>query len=251
MSTTDVAPLRERERGSLRRLEVVAGIKDFILRNRLKPGDPLPTETELCDAVGASRSSVREAVKILSALDIVEVRHGHGTFVGRMSLAALVESLAFRGLLSGEDDHHVLGQVVDVRQTLEQGLAGQIIATLDEDQQAELTDLAREMQDMAARDEDFIELDRAFHLKLMEPLGNDLILQLTDAFWEVQAIVAPTLRTEQEERIVTAQRHQAIVDAAVAGDPAVLREAIAEHYAPVRAGIARINALVKNTPAAT
>ena len=54
--------------------------------------------------------------------------HGHGTFVGRMSLAALVESLAFRGLLSSEEDQRLLGQVVDVRQTLEQGLSGEIIA---------------------------------------------------------------------------------------------------------------------------
>ncbi|WP_231935193.1 FadR/GntR family transcriptional regulator [Micromonospora viridifaciens] len=217
----------------------MAGIKDYILRNRLKPGDLLPTEAELCEAVGASRSSVREAVKILSALDIVEVRHGHGTFVGRMSLNALVESLAFRGLLSGEEDHHVLGQVVDVRQILEQGLAADIISVLDDEHRADLSTLADEMVDLASQGRDFLEVDRAFHLKLMEPLGNDLILQLTEAFWQVQAIVAPTLRTEPEDRLITAQRHRAIVDAATAGDPEALRSAIADHYAPIRTSIAR------------
>ncbi|MGK5671269.1 FadR/GntR family transcriptional regulator [Micromonospora sp. URMC 106] len=217
----------------------MTGIKEYILRNRLKPGDLLPTETELCEAVGASRSSVREAVKILSALDIVEVRHGHGTFVGRMSLNALVESLAFRGLLSGEEDHHVLGQVVDIRQTLEQGLAAEIIDVLDDGHRADLSALAEQMAELAAQDKDFLEIDRAFHLKLMEPLGNDLLLQLTEAFWQVQAIVAPTLRTEPEHRVITAQRHQAIVDAILGGDPAVLKAAVADHYAPIRASIAR------------
>jgi DNA-binding FadR family transcriptional regulator len=239
MTTIDASPLRGQERPGPRRQEVVTGIKDYILRNRLKPGDLLPTETELCEAVGASRSSVREAVKILSALDIVEVRHGHGTFVGRMSLNALVESLAFRGLLSGEEDHHVLGQVVDVRQTLEQGLAAEIINLLGDDHRADLSALAEQMADLAAQDKDFLEIDRAFHLKLMEPLGNDLLLQLTEAFWQVQAIVAPTLRTEPEHRVITAQRHQAIVDAILGGDPAVLRAAVADHYAPIRASIAR------------
>jgi DNA-binding FadR family transcriptional regulator len=239
MTTIDATPLRGTARPGPRRQEVATRIKEYILRNRLKPGDLLPTEVELCEAVGASRSSVREAVKILSALDIVEVRHGHGTFVGRMSLNALVESLAFRGLLSGEEDHHVLGQVVDVRQTLEQGLAAEAIGVLDSEHRADLSALADEMERLAAQGKDFLEVDRAFHLKLMEPLGNDLILQLTEAFWQVQAIVAPTLRTEPEDRVITAQRHRAIVDAVAAGDAAALRVAIAEHYAPIRASIAR------------
>ncbi|WP_433385610.1 FadR/GntR family transcriptional regulator [Micromonospora sp. KLBMP9576] len=240
MTTIDASPLRGTERPGPRRQEVATRIKEYILRNRLKPGNLLPTELELCEAVGASRSSVREAVKILSALDIVEVRHGHGTFVGRMSLNALVESLTFRGLLSGEEDHHVLGQVVDVRQTLEQGLAAEAIGALDDEHRAQLSALADEMENLAAQGKDFLEVDRAFHLKLMEPLGNDLILQLTEAFWQVQAIVAPTLRTEPEDRVITAQRHRTIVDAVVAGDAGELRSAIADHYAPIRASIARV-----------
>lgn len=239
MSALDATPFRETVRRGQRRQEVVERIKDYILRNHLRPGDPLPTESELCEAIGASRSSVREAVKTLSALDIVTVRHGHGTFVGTLSLAALVESLAFRGLLGSAEDQRVLGQVVDVRQTLEQGLSAQIIAGLDDDDRDQLSALAAEMGARARRGEDFLEVDREFHLKLMEPLGNDLVLQLTEAFWQVQAIVAPTLRTEPDERLLTAERHAAILDAAAAGDEAAFRDAIAAHYAPVRASLAR------------
>ncbi|MFC8501785.1 FadR/GntR family transcriptional regulator [Pedococcus sp. NPDC057267] len=216
-------------------------IKEYILRNHLKPGDLLPTEAELCEAIGASRSSVREAVKTLSALDIVEVRHGHGTFVGRMSLAALVESLAFRGLLTSEEDQRVLGQVVDVRETLEQGLAAQLLAGLDDEHREDLAALAAEMVERAEREEDFLDLDREFHLKLMEPLGNDLVLQLTEAFWQVQAIVAPSLRPVASQQLLTAELHVAIVEAVVANDEARFRDAIAAHYAPVRASLARVN----------
>ena len=71
-------------------------IKQHIIDSGLGPGDLMPTETELCEALGVSRSSVREAIRTLGSLDIVEVRHGHGTFVGRMSLDPLVNGMVFR-----------------------------------------------------------------------------------------------------------------------------------------------------------
>ena len=69
----------------MRRSTTADQIKQLILTRGLRPGDPLPTEAELCDILEVSRSSVREAIRTLSTLDIVDVRHGHGTYVGAMS----------------------------------------------------------------------------------------------------------------------------------------------------------------------
>ena len=81
-----------RRNGAVLQERIVALIHD----RQLAPGAPMPTEPMLMDLLDASRNSVREAIQALQALGIVEIRHGHGTFVGRASLDVLAPSLAFR-----------------------------------------------------------------------------------------------------------------------------------------------------------
>lgn len=111
----------------MRSTATMDAIKGYILNHNLKPGDPLPTEAELCADLGVSRSSVREAFRQLTALDIVTVHQGRGSFVGSMSLEPLVQTLILRNALDQSSGKASLRQVVSTRQVLDLGIAEDVV----------------------------------------------------------------------------------------------------------------------------
>ncbi|HEY8307178.1 MAG TPA: FadR/GntR family transcriptional regulator [Lapillicoccus sp.] len=233
MTTSPVPLVPGSDSGPWREASVGDRIKEYIVANHLRPGDPLPTEHELSDRLKVSRSRVREAVKTLSALDIVEVRHGYGTYVGRMSLDALVQSLAFRSMLQPDDGQHVLADLIDIRELIETSLSSLIVARLTPDAAAAMRDITSAMRAKAVRGEEFQQEDRDFHRLLVETTGNALAVQLTGAFWDVHSM-AGELLGPPVDLVETADAHVAILDAVDGGDPARVAEAIREHYIPVR-----------------
>ncbi|GGC82180.1 transcriptional regulator [Tersicoccus solisilvae] len=222
-------------------LTVVDRIKQYILVNRLSPGDPMPTEHELSDQLAVSRSRIREAMKTLSALDIVEVRHGYGTFVGTLSLTGLAESLAFRGMLTSHRDKHFLADLIDLRELLEIDWAPLIVERLDAGTIAAMRALATTMVDLAAQGREFPVEDRQFHQLLVSTSGNALVGQLLDVFWQVHSLVSETLGPASLLP-ETAQAHHAILDAIETGSAAALEAAIREHYQPIRERMLRSTA---------
>src|SRR3954470_12970789 len=97
-------------------------IKKLIIDRRLPSGAPLPTEPELMEYLGGSRNSVREALKALQAMRIVEIRHGFGTYVGPLTLEPFVEGVAFRAAVRHHQGESSLYELMEVREALEAGL---------------------------------------------------------------------------------------------------------------------------------
>ena len=214
----------------------MAEIKNYILTKGLHPGDALPTESQLCTDLGVSRSSVREAVRTLVALDIVEVRHGHGMFVGQVSMRPMVESLIFKGLLNPGDDHRGLRDIVEVRITLDNALAEPVTHAWHNRHDPELDTLVDNIEHLASQGKLFTDQDRRFHTRLLEPLDNHLYLHLTEAFWAIHTLTVPLLDAPKLEDLTsTAKAHRAMLQAAHAGDTPAYHQAITDHYAPLLA----------------
>lgn len=212
-------------------------IKQLILDRGLRPGEPMPTETDLVQALGVSRNSLREALKALQALDIVEIRHGFGTYVGPVSLAPLTDGLTFRILLATLEDRRGIRELLDVRETLEVGLIRRAAAATGDGELAALAEIVERMDAAADRGEQFPVEDRRFHETLYEPLGNTLVVQLLRSFWEVFHRVEGDLPDPPDPKEV-AGWHRAIVDALSARDVTAAEQALRDHFQQIQRRVA-------------
>lgn len=209
-------------------------IKSYIMNHDLKPGDPLPTEATLCNDLGVSRSSVREALRKLEALDIVTVHQGRGSFVGDMSMEPLIQTLILRNALDHATGSESLRDVVATRRALDLGIAEDVVRTFSGTSNPELHALVDKMVEKANRGEVYIDEDIAFHNALTEFTGDSIIRQLMSAMWLVHQAFIPQLDTPKHDQLVaTAHAHGDMLKAAEDGDVVAYKKAVIAHYGPL------------------
>ncbi|WP_341532750.1 FadR/GntR family transcriptional regulator [Schaalia vaccimaxillae] len=215
-------------------------IKRYMLTHGLKPGDPLPTEAILCSDLGVSRSSVREALRKLEALDIITVRQGRGSFVGQMTMQPLVETLVLRSALEQINGLKSLSDVVAIRRALDLGIAEELVNAMKGTTNAPLWDAVEAMKTKAAAGQTYYDEDIAFHSGLLDYLSNSLMQQLTSAMWMIHQTVSPKLKAADNEQMMSAAlAHADILRACEAGNIDAYKAAVDCHYNP-------LNALIDN-----
>ncbi|TDD44451.1 FadR family transcriptional regulator [Nonomuraea terrae] len=223
-----------------RAVEAQEGVKDLIVRRGLVAGDPLPTESELMEELQVSRNSIREALKALQAVGIVDIRHGFGMFVGRMSLAGLVDELTFHSRITLQNGADHLSHLVEIREILESGLVQRLIELGPEADLSAVADVIARMEAESGAGLVSPETDRLFHDLLYRPLGNPLVSRLLGAFWDVYYQLRDALGAPDEPPGDVAKRHRDIYDAVLAGDRAAAVAAVHAHFDGVRNRVARI-----------
>ena len=214
---------------------IVEQIEGLLERGDIRPGDQLPPERQLADQFQVSRASVREALRTLELLGIVETRPGGGTFVRRTApddLARPLTSLMARG--------HTVADVIEVRGLIEPALAALAAERITAAQLAELEEIFAEQERKVVDAEPWAEEDTRFHEAIGHAARNELLTTMLGVVWDV-------LRESREQWLQTNQRahasldaHRRILAALSAHDPDAARRAAADHIKAVGEGILRL-----------
>jgi DNA-binding FadR family transcriptional regulator len=233
-SSSEMAIMRSLRAPALNRA-IQDQIKQYITERRLRPGDALPPETQLAADLGVSRSSVREAIKALESLGIVEVRHGNGIFVREFNFDSVLELLSY-GLVF---DPSKIAEILQIRKWLEAAAIGEAVRLITDSQITHIVGVLEHWEKKAAAGEPTAEEDRAFHRLLYEPLGNQALISLLDTFWLVFHAVPVRAITTDMQPTTTVQDHWDILDAVRRRDPALARQRIQDHFRNLEGRIAQ------------
>jgi DNA-binding FadR family transcriptional regulator len=207
-------------------------IKAYIIRHSLGPGDPLPPETELAQQLGVGRNSIREAVKSLEAVGILEARPGSGLFVRGFSFAAILSNLPYGMAFRVRE----LTDLLEVRAYLEHATVERVLKSVTPGQLAKLRDLLEQMRQDAVRGAYSADDDRLFHQALYENIDNRLLVEIMDIFWVVlQQVQQHNPLPAPFDPIDTYRRHATIVEAIESNDVHAMWAAFHRQYIGIEA----------------
>lgn len=212
--------------------EAISTIKGMIVSGELKPGQRLPPEKELSERLGLSRNSLREAVKSLEIIRVLDVRRGDGTYVTSLEPHLLLEAMSF--VVDLHRDQSVI-EIFEVRRVLEPYAAGlAAIRITDEQLEALAASLASVNDDTPV--EELVQHDLEFHRLIAQAGGNAYLSSLLDSL-SSSTVRARVWRGITQERSTsrTLSEHSAILESLRRHDPDMTRASVTVHIGGIEA----------------
>jgi GntR family transcriptional regulator, transcriptional repressor for pyruvate dehydrogenase complex len=210
--------------------EAINKIKGMIVSGDLSPGDRLPKEADLAERLGLSRNSLREAVKALSLIHVLDVRQGDGTYVTSLEPRLLLDAMSF--VVEFHRDDTVL-DFLEVRRILEPAATAMAAQHMTDARIAELRGMLTALGD-APTVEALVANDLEFHRLIAMGSGNTVLASL------IESLSGPTTRARiwrgltQEGAVErTRDQHAAICEAIESRQPELARSWATVHVAGV------------------
>jgi GntR family transcriptional repressor for pyruvate dehydrogenase complex len=205
--------------------EIANRLLTFILNGTFKPQQPLPSERVLAERLGVSRGSVRDGIRRLEVVGLLEPRHGQGTFLQELSVDHVVTPLA--SVLTFHRARH--DDLMDVRRMFEPAVARAAAARATEEDLGDAERILVEQRLKAKAGEATAVEDAAFHAALARATHNPVVVRIMEILNDLLA-ESDTRRLQQRGRRVRSLRgHEAVVEALRRRDGDGAARAMREH----------------------
>lgn len=205
--------------------EAIETIKHLIAQGELRPGQRLPAERELAAQFGLSRPSMRECIRALIALNVLESRHGEGTFVTSLDPELLAEPIDF---VLGINDA-AIDSLFEARQVLEAGVSALAAVRATDLELAQLEDLVASARAQMDNPDAFLEVDVEFHDLIRRAARTPILSSLVNSVSTISRETRQQSVQSKSARAQAARDHASITAALKARDPKLARDAMAEH----------------------
>lgn len=208
--------------------QVIEQIKDIIKKGELRCGDKLPPERDLGEKLNVSRTSIREALRVLEILGIIECRQGEGNFIKDNFEDSLLEPLSMTFMLHGSKTDEIL----ELRKMIEPETAALAAKNINDEQLQEIKELVY-LLNSTENEEKSAEIDKKIHYKIVQASGNYLVSNMMFAVSSlvetyIEDVVTNMFQNEENKNTVKKQ-HENIVQAIEAHDSAGASIAMRKH----------------------
>ncbi|MCD8139489.1 MAG: FadR family transcriptional regulator [Planctomycetaceae bacterium] len=211
-----------------RSLQIVELFKNALAEGKFKIGDKLPPERELAEMMGAGRSSLREAISILSAYGIVEARQGEGTFITDKFVENVFDFLGFTNVANIQN----FVDLMQMREVFEAGSVKHILANLTPED-LDILEYYTERFENATSHEEKAEFDVKFHEHLIQCTRNPLLIRVYTMSLKLLFSLIDQLFLHNEVQASALNHHRTIIAALRTGDAEKSRNAIVTHLEDV------------------
>jgi GntR family transcriptional repressor for pyruvate dehydrogenase complex len=224
MTTQEQADFGTVERAALPQ-QIAERILTMIRERQLTPGDRLPAERDLAAALGVGRPALREALRALEMMNVIEIRQGAGAHVTELKAGQLVQHLEF---VVGLNDTAIL-ELFEARKIVEAGIAEMAASLVSDEDIAALQACHQRLIDASGDAGAFLLADLEMHNLIAQIAANPMLVRFLESIRHLS--VASRRRTGHLSGVTqqTIKDHQRIIDALAARDPAAARAAMLAH----------------------
>jgi len=208
---------------------IVENLINLIKQQKLKNGDKLPSERQLCEKIGVSRPILREALKALQVMNIIDIRQGAGAYIRKLEPEDIIEHLDIVFHL----DSSLYHDLYEARRVLEAAIAGMAALNIKGSEIEAIEENFRRAADSMEDEASFLERDLELHHLIMKAAGNRIIPVFMQSIDQLSLLLRKQTNARINIRHTTMRDHEQIINALKSHDPEKAAQAMGQHITNV------------------